>query len=84
LKYEFIHHHRKEHKVIRLCEIMEVSTSGFYDWLDRPESERSRENRRDGVWPVGWNWPAKGHIRDRRARLFVRGGWNGEGIRRSG
>jgi len=46
LKYEFIRQHRKEHKVIRLCEVMEVSTSGFYDWLDRPESERSRENRR--------------------------------------
>ena len=25
---------------------MDVSTSGFYDWLKRPESERSRENRR--------------------------------------
>ena len=46
MKYEFIRHHRKEHKVVRLCEVMEVSTSGFYDWLDRPESERSRENRR--------------------------------------
>jgi len=46
LKYEFIRSQRKEHKVVRLCEVMEVSTSGFYDWLKRPESERSRENRR--------------------------------------
>jgi len=45
LKYEFIRSNRKEYKVIRLCEVMEVSTSGFYDWLERPESNRSRENR---------------------------------------
>jgi len=25
--------------------VLEVSTSGFYDWLNRPESKRSRENR---------------------------------------
>lgn len=25
--------------------MIEVSTSGFYDWLNRPESKRSRENR---------------------------------------
>lgn len=25
--------------------MLEVSTSGFYDWLNRPESNRSRENR---------------------------------------
>jgi putative transposase len=25
---------------------LEVSTSGFYDWLDRPESNRNQENRR--------------------------------------
>jgi len=30
---------------VRLCNALEVSTSGFYDWLDRPESNRSRENR---------------------------------------
>lgn len=26
------------------CEVVEVSRSGFYDWKDRPESERSKEN----------------------------------------
>ena len=44
-KYEFIRHNCKEYKVTRLCEVLDVSTSGFYDWLDRPESNRSRENR---------------------------------------
>jgi transposase InsO family protein len=46
LKYEFIRSQCKEHKVVRLCEVMEVSSSGFYDWLKRPESQRSRDNRR--------------------------------------
>jgi putative transposase len=45
LKYTFIQQHRKEHKVARMCEVLEVSPSGFYDWVDRPESTRSRENR---------------------------------------
>jgi len=45
LKYEFISSHRKEYKITRLCEVLEVSTSGYYDWVDRPESQRSRENR---------------------------------------
>lgn len=44
-KYEFIRHNRKEYKVTRLCDVLEVSTTGFYDWLDRPESKRSQENR---------------------------------------
>ena len=26
--------------------MLEVSTSGYYDWMDRPESTRSRENQR--------------------------------------
>jgi len=32
--------------VVRLCEVLDVSTSGFYDWVERPESNRSRDNRR--------------------------------------
>lgn len=27
-----------------MCEVLEVSRSGFYDWLGRPESRRRREN----------------------------------------
>ena len=46
MKYAFIHDQRKEYKVTRLCKVLDVSTSGFYDWLNRPESNRSRENRR--------------------------------------
>lgn len=45
MKYEFIRSQRKEYRVIRLCEVLEVSTSGYYDWLERPESKRHRENR---------------------------------------
>lgn len=29
-----------------MCEVLEVSRGGFYSWLKRPESERSRVNRR--------------------------------------
>ena len=45
MKYQFIRNHRKEYKTIRLCEALEVSSSGFHDWLDHPESNRSRENK---------------------------------------
>jgi putative transposase len=31
--------------VKRLCEVMKVSRRGYYDWLNRPESRRSAENR---------------------------------------
>lgn len=30
----------------RLCDALDVSPSGYYDWLDRPESKRSRDNRK--------------------------------------
>jgi putative transposase len=45
LKYGFIRSQRKEYKVSRLCDVLGVSPSGYYDWLDRPESARCRENR---------------------------------------
>ena len=27
-----------------MCTVLEVSTSGYYDWVDRPESERSKRH----------------------------------------
>lgn len=30
----------------RMCDVMEVSRSGYYSWLARPESQRAREDRR--------------------------------------
>jgi len=46
VKYAFIRAQQDKHKVQRMCEVLEVSTSGYYDWIERPESERARENRR--------------------------------------
>ena len=46
MKYQFIRQHRKEYKIARMCDVLDVSTSGYYDWVDRPESARSHENRR--------------------------------------
>lgn len=45
MKYAFIRDHDKSHKITRLLDLLDVSSSGYYDWLDRPESNRSRENR---------------------------------------
>lgn len=45
MKYAFIREHRAAHKITRLCKLLEVSPSGFYDWFDRPESNRGRGNR---------------------------------------
>lgn len=45
MKYQFIKNQKSIHSVRRLCEVLSVSKSGFYDWLKREESHRSRQNR---------------------------------------
>ena len=45
MKYAFIREHSQDHSVVRLCHALEVSTSGYYDWRDRPESAWSLQNR---------------------------------------
>ena len=45
MKYAFIRAHSDEHAVTRLCDLLGVSTGGYYDWHNRPESNRSR-----GAW----------------------------------
>jgi len=46
VKYAFIREHSHAYPVVRLCQVLEVSSSGYYAWCDRPESPRAQQNRR--------------------------------------
>lgn len=45
MKFKFISANREAFKVGRMCKILNVSRTGFYAWVKRPESRRSRQNR---------------------------------------
>ena len=45
MKYAFIRGHENEFRVVRMCSVLRVSRSGYYHWVDRPESRRAREDR---------------------------------------
>jgi putative transposase len=45
VKYAFIRGHENEFRVVRMCSVLQVSRSGYYHWVDRPESRRAREDR---------------------------------------
>lgn len=52
-RYEFIDAEKattldgaKKYSVVKMCEWMEVSTSGFYEWLDRPASATAARRAR--------------------------------------
>lgn len=45
MRYQFIRDHRGEFRVWKMCAVLSVSKSGYYAWLHRPESTRSREER---------------------------------------
>jgi putative transposase len=42
MKYTFMANHEKEFPVLRMCQILEVSESGYYAWRKREPSERKR------------------------------------------
>lgn len=44
MRFQFIAKHRGTWRVRELCEALGVSRGGFYEWLKRPPSRRSREN----------------------------------------
>ena len=46
MKYAWIHEHRDSYPVAVLCKVLEVSTSGYYEAIDRPPSERAKRHER--------------------------------------
>ncbi len=45
MKYTFIKDNSDQHTVRTLCKVLEVSPSGYYDWLSRRPSQREITNR---------------------------------------
>ncbi len=45
MKYHFIQEQRTQFRVAAMCRVLEVSRSGYYDWVDRPESMRVKRHR---------------------------------------
>jgi transposase InsO family protein len=46
MKFRFISKNQGTFKVGRMCQLLNVSRGGYYAWLKRPRSRRSRENEK--------------------------------------
>ena len=46
MKYPFIRDHRSLFPIVKMCAVLQVSASGFYDWRKRTPSAREVENQR--------------------------------------
>lgn len=46
MKYAWIHEHRDSYPVALLCDVLGVSTSGYYEAIDRPPSKRALRHER--------------------------------------
>lgn len=46
MKYQFIHDHRSEFRVEKMCSVLGVSRSGYYAWIDRPVSHRELDDEK--------------------------------------
>lgn len=46
MRYRFIREHRQQFPITSMCHVLDVSRSGYFAWVDRPESERAKEDRR--------------------------------------
>ena len=45
VRFRFIDEHRRTFPVRAMCEILEVSSAGYYAWRQRPESSRTAASR---------------------------------------
>jgi len=46
VKYAYIRDNQHHYPIVRLCALLDVSTSGYYDWRNRPPSKQTTENQR--------------------------------------
>jgi putative transposase len=46
MRYQFIRDHAAQFPINRLCAALQVTRSGYYAWLTRPESARAQEDAR--------------------------------------
>ena len=46
MRFVFIQAENAHYPITLLCKVLQVSRSGYYAWLRRPESQRAREDRR--------------------------------------
>ena len=42
--YEFIKAHRREYPIEVMCRLLDVAPSGYYEWLEKPVSDRALED----------------------------------------
>ena len=45
MRYQFIKNEQCNHSVRRMCQVLGVSHSGYYAWVNREESLRSKRNQ---------------------------------------
>ena len=46
MKYAFIRDHRSRWPVRWLCRLLDLHSSGYYAWREKPVSERTKEDQR--------------------------------------